>query len=196
MEQTITCTSCGKQTFKRKYCMFCGHNLSVTESQPKKAKKETQTTFDIQIKDFENQINELKDLVEKTKKTWKELEINFKEKLSQLENNLKISQNKKNELNVLLGLEEITEEEFKEETKMLDEQIHATKKESDNLTAQRNKLSKLFKEIPKTKKKTKVNKKEISKKLKKLEEAYKNATISKELYIKLKEKYQNQLKDE
>ena len=145
---------------------------------------------------FKNQINNLKTLLNKTEKNWKDLEGAFKEKLAVLDDTIKKSEKKIKELNFLLGVEEISEEEFKEETKLLNDEVERAKKDSTKLKARKKKLTKIFEEIKQSKKEKRVNKKKLLERLTTLEDAHKNSTISEAVYTKLKQKYQEQLKDE
>jgi len=205
----VNCPNCGKETFNRKFCIFCGENIETTQNHKSNETSKSETN--------ENNHSNLKELHESWKKLVKlkkkyeqELEefyaqclkhkIEKESKLAVLEKEKNETSKKLEELNVLHSLEEVSENSFKEKSAVLNQKLLQNNKDIEDTQTQLKELKIIMQKLSKltVKKLTghkSIDKKRIEKKLKELKSAYKDEKIGKELYTKLKSKYEKELRN-
>jgi hypothetical protein len=200
--EIINCPSCGKQTFKREFCIFCGKKIRESSKKAKNSYPGSDNEFDkFQVEETQQKLKSIIELKNKIEKEIEELNNNCnyyrnqrKKSLSDIQNKQKNNKKKIKELLVLLKLEEISKTDFTEQKEILTSEIEKEKKAIKEIKEELKEIRKIKEKIQKITLNQSFNKKKIKQKLVDLELAYKNNQITNQIYIKLKTKYEKQIK--
>jgi DNA repair exonuclease SbcCD ATPase subunit len=204
----VTCPVCGKETFNRKFCIFCGKSLETQQDHTNDITSDVdQVSEKDSLGNLQKKLEKLEKLKDRFEKGMKDLENDCRQIRSGLEEDIARFENEKDdakksldELDVLHSLEEISENEYNKKSDALNQRIKQREKEIKDAKSQINELKKLSKNFSKsvttthTKKPKTRNKKRTREKIAKLEIAYKEGKIGKELFEKLKAKYEIEVK--
>jgi len=205
--EIVNCPSCGQETFKREFCIFCGKKISEINRKSTNLIPVSDNEFDkFQVVTAQEKLETIVELKNKIEKEIETLTQNCnkyqnqkKKNLSNLENYHKNNKKKLEELSVLLKLEEISETDFIKQKEILSSSIEKSMNTIKKIKAELEEIKEIREKIQKltlnNKKIQTFNKKKIKKKLSDLELAYQNNQITNELYTKLKTKYEKQLKN-
>ena len=198
MEEMVVCASCGKKTFKKSFCLFCGERLDASKLDRNKMKP-SEVLVPQETEALEGQLKELLELKNKFDSSWKKRKSRIKKELSSLEDSMKNSKQELKELDFLHSIEEIDAEDHEKKSEVIAKNIEQAKKTEIALRNEEMKIEDLYKKLvnhPRSRKKPrKINTKKVKEKLTKLVQAYDAKTISRSVYEKLKAKYEKELKN-
>lgn len=204
--EIINCPSCGKETFKRDFCIFCGKKIKELKKEAITSNPPSDDEYNkFQVEAAQQKLKSIVELKNKIEQEIEELSNNCndfqnrrKKDLSDLQKKQKNNKKKMEELAVLFKLEEISETDFIKQKEILTSYIEKNMKTIKKIKAELEEIKEIKEKIQKitlnNKKIQIINKKKIKKKLSDLELAYNKNQITNELYTKLKTKYEKQLK--
>ena len=138
--------------------------------------------------------------LEDFKNNYRKYEAETKKNLAGLEKGRDDARKILEELKVLHSIEEISDDDFEEKSATQTQRIKQNEKDIKDAQSQLKELNKIRRKLPKlatvekTKKRKIRNEKKIKEKLATLDLAYKDGKIGKELYEKLKAKYEEEVK--
>jgi len=199
----VLCPSCGKQTFKRKFCVFCGATIveqpsqkveKTTESEGKSSDREEIDIIEERLKDLHALRETFLAESERFQSDWGSLKSNLEKKISLLRKDAEDAKKKLEEATFLLSVEELTAKEYEEKSNTLNLEMENSNKVAKNLEERIRSIEDFIAGLPKNKMKKKGKKtvktgKDKKEKLLKLEKAYKDGKLSEDVYKKLRAKY-------